>query len=250
LPCLWIEQKNGFKNFAKKMLLPLMPENEKEFTIVSTLFVLSDLFDIHFSFEKNIIQYGVTEKLIYIYCAMQDSNPCVIWPSALSPYQLFVDNQIANRFDGLKNNLRYKTFSCNASLAQRIVEGQYIAELRDAPVVIFTYNNQLYYRLQFTLEIGKLERLEDMLWLLSKSDCAIFSSNKARFDSCLANQSIKCLCVKCQGNLIDQTSLGILYPAKRSKCIVCGCENFCTNLMLQANIRSSINEKLTANGGS
>lgn len=244
LPYLWIEQKQGFKKFAEGMFLPLMPENSKVLTIASTLFILSDIFSKKLSINEKIIQYGFSERLIYIYCIMQEDKPYVVWPSNVAPFHIMISDDLEEYIKDFNKTIKYKVFKLDRIINKNIrIEDQFPQE-EGCPIILFRKNNEIFYRLTFTGEIGKFTNIEMIESLLQKSDSEILINNQDYFNKCLSEHKIEVLCEKCENDLSEFVSLGNFYPKCFSGCEKCGMKNSLKKLLLPLNIKSSVNEKL------
>jgi hypothetical protein len=244
LPYLWIEQKQGFKNFAEKMFLPLMPENSKILTIASTLYVLSDVFSKKLSTDEKIIQYGFSERLIYLYCVMQENKPYVVWPSSVVPFDILISEDIEEYMRDHIKKTRYKVFKLNRTIDKNTEIEDRLPLKEGCPIILFRNNNEIFYKLAFTGEIGKLTNIEMIKDLLQKSDLAISVNNQKYFNKCLSEHKVEFLCEKCEISLKEFVSLGNCYPEDFSNCERCGVKNSLKKLFLPSNTKSSVNEKL------
>jgi hypothetical protein len=240
LPHLWIEQKQGFKKFSERMYLPLMPEDSKHLTIASTLYILSDTFSEKFKMKGKIIQYGFSERLIYIYCLMQESKSCIVWPSSISPFHVAITKDLEKFIK--KTELENYRF-CIVKTENGKNENDFILQ-KSCPIFLFKKNNEIFYKLIFTKEIGKLINFKMIDYLLQKSDSAILKNNKNYFKKCLSEHNTKFLCEKCEDKLEEFSSLGNYYPEIFSNCEICGKENSSKKLLIPSNTKKSINEKL------
>ncbi|KKP35312.1 MAG: hypothetical protein UR23_C0030G0003 [Candidatus Roizmanbacteria bacterium GW2011_GWA2_32_13] len=244
LPYLWIEQKKGFKNFAERMFLPLMPENSKVLTIASTLYVLSGVFSKKLSTDEKIIQYGFSERLIYLYCVMQENKPYVVWPSGVATFDILISEDIEEHMNSYIEKTRYKVFKLNKTINKNTRIEDQLPIKEGYPIILFRNNNEIFYKLAFTGEIGKLTSIEMIKDLLQKSDSAILINNQTYFNECLSEYKVEFLCEKCENSLEGFASLGNCYPEIFSNCKRCGMKNSLKKLFLPSNTRSSINEKL------
>lgn len=244
LPYLWIEQRQGFKNFAERMFLPLMPENSKTLTIASTLYVLSDVFSNKLSNDEKIIQYGFSERLIYIYCVMQENKPYVVWPSDVSPFHILISEDIEEYIKDYDEKLRYKVFKLDRTINKDTKNEDRLPLTEGCPIVLFGKNKEIFYKLNFSGEIGKLTNIKIIKDLLQKSDKAILINNQSYFDKCLNEHKVEFLCEECENSLSEFISLGNCYPENFSNCERCGMKNSLKKLFLPSNIRSSVNEKI------
>ena len=104
LPHLWVEQEDGFKKFANRMFLPLMSESSETITVASTMYVLSKNFPRGDNIiNKEIIQYGFSGRIIYIYCIMQEDKINVVWPSCIAPIQVLMSKNAYIKIKDLRN---------------------------------------------------------------------------------------------------------------------------------------------------
>jgi hypothetical protein len=244
LPYLWIEQKQGFKKFAEWMFLPLMPENSKTLTIASTLYVLSDIFSDKSNIDEKIIQYGFSERLIYIYCVMQENKSYTIWPSTIAPFNLLITEDIEEYMKDYKEKIRYKIFKSSGIFNEDIkMEDPSILQ-EGCPVILFKNKKEIFYKLVFTGETGKLTNFKMIGELFQKSDFKILENNKKYFEKCLKEYKVAFLCEKCENKLESFLPLGSYYPEIFSNCEMCGINNSPKKIFLPSNTNKSINEKL------
>ncbi len=244
LPHLWVEQEDGFKKFANRMFLPLMSESSETITVASTMYVLSKNFPRGDNIiNKEIIQYGFSGRIIYIYCIMQEDKINVVWPSCIAPIQVLMSkNAYIKIKDFLKNNIRYKVSIDIPDIIGE--EGDSFCNEVESILTLFMKNGEIFYKVIFTNEVGKLTDFNMIQELLRKSDRAIFENNKRHFIKCLNNYRVEFLCKKCENVLQEFSSLGAYHPNEFSSCQRCGTMNSLKKILLPLKTRGSINEKI------
>lgn len=95
LPHIWTVH-DGYEKYADKLVMPLMAEDSKNLTVMSTLFALSDTFSTQLRIKAKLFELGVTEKtfaMLYIY---QLGNEFVFLPSSINPTAVILDETIKN----------------------------------------------------------------------------------------------------------------------------------------------------------
>ncbi len=174
---------------------------------------------------------------------MQENKPYVVWPSSVAPFHILMSEDIKEEIKECKKEIRCKVFKVDGGLNEsNIVVGQCMKE--GCPVALFRKDKEIFYKLTFTGEVGKLVNFEILEELLRKSDSAISENNQIYFSKCLNEHKVEFLCKKCENNLTELSSLGNYYPEDLSDCERCGLKNSPKKLLLSVNIRKSINEKL------
>lgn len=249
LPTFFVYQ-DDYANYAKRLLMPIVPIDEGNFTVAATIFELSSLFIKKMAARKSIFESGISEKNLTLIFTLQSERDHITLPRKLCPYEVFVLYEEDGKYcAGVREFLSEKEIR----FEKKQVSGRERfplakkAEEKGVPLVLHLKKEarQVWYWRSFDDKRGTLEGLEEVEDHLNESDNLIRRYNLEKFQkaaNCEKNR-IDFLCSDCQQSEHGLIPYGKIFPFTKGNCSNCGLPTY-KSFFIKEDTSGTIREKI------
>jgi hypothetical protein len=203
------------------LLMPHMPEDEKNLTVMSTVFALSDLFSSQLWIQAKLFELWITEKtfaMIYMY---QSKNEYIFLPSAINPTAIVIDQSIQNQ--------KLESYLGQLGIwEKRVAIKSAVTKKESSQWNSLLLIRQDHWIKMINLVTGAEYVLDDMEWIqewLKLADAKIFQWNLKLFESTKDKNIFQTTCNDCIKDICEKNNWmfnGKVYPNEPGICSVCG----------------------------
>lgn len=220
MPHIWT-MHDGYEKYADKLAMPLMPEDETNLTVMSTVFALSNLFSTKLSIPAKIFELGITEKTFAIIYLYQEANERVFLPSAINPTAVVVDRNIS---DGALDSYleRFEIGNKRVEIRNSVVKKE---SDQGNTLLLIRRDSGIKMVNLVTGEECVLDDLEGIDEGLRSGDASILAGNLLKFANAKGNNIFRTVCGNCVTTLRERNDWlfnGDTYPYEPGVCEICG----------------------------